>query len=201
MKEIRFRQQKDLHQDTPIDGTIVSDKIANSRIDNIGQASIREIKKLIDAIESATGQEFIRMEMGVPGLPPVQIGVEAEIAALRQGVAAIYPDIFGIRPLKEEIARFVKLFLDITVSPEVCIPTVGSMQGAFAAFLTTHHMHPEKDTTLFIDPGFPVHKQQHQVLGQKWESFDVYACRGEKLRAKLESHLKKGNIACLLYST
>ncbi len=200
MKEIRSRQKNEVHKDTPIDSQIVSDKIAKSRIDNIGKASIREIKKLIDAIESATGQEFIRMEMGVPGLAPVQIGVEAEIAALRQGVAAIYPDIFGIRPLKEEIARFVKLFLDITVSPEVCIPTVGSMQGAFAAFLTTHHMHPEKDTTLFIDPGFPVHKQQHQVLGQKWESFDVYACRGENLRAKLESHLKKGNIACLLYS-
>ncbi len=200
MKEILSRQKKGVRRDTPIDSQIVSDKIAESRIDNVGKASIREIKKLIDSIESASGQEFVRMEMGVPGLPPAQIGVEAEIAALRQGVAAIYPDIFGIRPLKEEIARFVKLFLDIAVSPEVCIPTVGSMQGSFAAFMTTHRMYPEKDTTLFIDPGFPVHKQQHQVLGQKWESFDVYAYRGEKLRAKLDSHLKKGNIACLLYS-
>ncbi len=102
MKEIRPRQEKITHSNTPIDGQIVSDKIAKSRIDNIGKASIREIKKLIDSIEAATGQEFIRMEMGVPGLPPAQIGVEAEIAALRQGVAAIYPDIFGIQPLNSD---------------------------------------------------------------------------------------------------
>jgi aspartate/methionine/tyrosine aminotransferase len=200
MEEKHTKKGAKITGETPIDSQIVSNKIAESHLDKIGRASIRELKKLIDAIESASGQKFIRMEMGVPGLPPAQIGVQAEIAALGQGIAAIYPDIFGIQPLKHEIARFVKLFLDIEVSPEVCIPTVGSMQGSFAAFMTTHHMYPEKHTTLFIDPGFPVHKQQHQVLGLKWESFDVYAYRGEKLRTKLESHLRKGNIACLLYS-
>ena len=51
-----------------------------------------------------------------------------------------------------------------------------------------------------IDPGFPVHRQQHIVLGQKFESFDVYDYRGEKLRSKLESVLSKGNIHSLLYS-
>ena len=35
--------------------------------------------------------------MGVPGLPPVQIGVDAEIAALKAGVGAIYP-IFTVSP-------------------------------------------------------------------------------------------------------
>jgi aspartate/methionine/tyrosine aminotransferase len=200
MQENRNWPKPQERKDTPIDSEIVSTRISESRIANIGKASIREIKKLTDAIEADSGQEFIRMEMGVPGLPPAQIGTEAEIAALRQGVAAVYPDIYGIAPLKDEIARFVKLFLNVTVSPEVCIPTVGSMQGSFAAFMTTHQMHPGKDTTLFIDPGFPVHKQQHQVLGLKWESFDVYAYRGEKLKDKLQSYLKKGNIACLLYS-
>jgi len=114
--------------DTPIDNQIVSQKIAESRLGRIGKASIRELKRLVDTIETASGHDFIRMEMGVPGLPPVQIGVEAEIEALRRGVGAIYADIFGIQSLKVEIARFVKLFLDIEVSPEVCIPTVGSMQ-------------------------------------------------------------------------
>jgi len=200
MKKSVSGQKQIPHADTPIDYEIVSRKIKESNLPNIGIASIREIKKLIDLIESASGQKFIRMEMGIPGLPPVQIGVEAEIEALRRGVAAIYADIFGIQPLKHEIARFVKLFLDIDVHPEVCVPTVGSMQGSFAAFMTTHRMYEDKDTTLFIDPGFPVHKQQHRVLGQKWESFDVYAYRGEKLSDKLESYLKKGNIACILYS-
>ncbi|MEA3477584.1 MAG: pyridoxal phosphate-dependent aminotransferase [Bacteroidota bacterium] len=187
-------------KNTPIDHAVVTRKIEESGLKSVGKSSIREIKKLVDTIEQETGDKFIRMEMGIPGLPPTQIGVEAEIEALRRGVAAIYPDIFGIRPLKNEISRFARLFLNIDVSPEGCIPTVGSMQGGFASFMTISRMNKDKDTTLFIDPGFPVHKQQHKVLGIKYETFDVYDYRGDKLEEKLESYLKKGNISCLLYS-
>jgi len=186
--------------DLPINFGIVNQKIAELNLPSVGKASIREIKKLIDTIERATGKKFIRMEMGVPGLPPSSIGTEAEIKALRAGVAAIYPDIDGIPPLKTEISHFVKNFLDINVKAECCIPTVGSMQGGYAAFLTVSRMYKERDTTLFIDPGFPVHKLQHNVLGQKFESFDVYEFRGEKLREKIESYLSKENIHSVLYS-
>ncbi len=185
---------------TPINYEIVLQKIEESKLPSVGRASIREIKRLIDNIENASGEKFIRMEMGVPGLPPTQVGIEAEIAALRAGVAAIYPDIDGIAPLKAEVSKFAKMFLNIDVNPSGCIPTVGSMQGSFASFLTCNRMYKEKDTTLFIDPGFPVHKQQHTLLGLNYETFDVYNYRGEKLREKLEAVLSKGNISCLLYS-
>ena len=187
-------------KNTPIDFEIVRRNIEESQLSSVGKASIREIKKLIDNIEAETGEKYVRMEMGIPGLPPVQIGVDAEIDALKKGVASIYPDIHGILPLKKEISRFVKNFIDVDVNEESCIPTVGSMQGGFAAFITANRMYKEKDTTLFIDPGFPVHKQQLNVLGQKWESFDVYEYRGDKLREKLKSYLKKGTISCILYS-
>jgi len=187
-------------KETPINYDIVTQKINESPIESVGKASIRDIKKLVDQIEEATGKKYIRMEMGIPGLPPAQIGIEAEKKALDSGVAAIYPDIFGIAPLKKEISRFVKLFLNIDVSPDGCIPTVGSMQGGFASFMTVNRMNEKKDTTLFIDPGFPVHKLQHRVLGIKYETFDVYDYRGEKLRDKLESFLSKGNISSILYS-
>ncbi len=187
-------------KDTPIKKEIVDQKIIENNITDVGKASIRVIKKLVDEIETASDSRFVRMEMGVPGLPPSQIGVTAEIEALKRGVAAIYPDIQGIPQLKLEIARFVKLFLDVEVSPLGCIPTVGSMQGGFAAFLLLNNLHEGKDTTLFLDPGFPVHKQQHRLLDLKFESFDVYNYRGSKLREKLESFLSKGNISCMLYS-
>ena len=187
-------------KETPINPEIVNQKVSESGIANVGRASIREIRRLIDNIEKASGHKFIRMEMGIPGLPASQIGVNAEIEALKKGVAAIYPDIDGIPELKNEISRFVKLFLDIDVNTECCIPTVGSMQGGFAAFMTVNRMYKEKDTTLFIDPGFPVHKSQHKILGIKYETFDVYNYRGEKLKEKLESFLSKGNISCILYS-
>jgi len=74
------------------------------------------------------------MEMGIPGLPPVEVGVQGQIEALKKGVAAKYPDIHGIQELKAEISRFVKLFMNIDVREEGCLPTVGSMQGSFASF-------------------------------------------------------------------
>ncbi|HSG68435.1 MAG TPA: pyridoxal phosphate-dependent aminotransferase [Bacteroidales bacterium] len=187
-------------KETPINYEIVKQKISESPIESVGKSSIRDIKKLVDQIERATGEKYIRMEMGIPGLPPTQIGIEAEIEALKRGIPAIYPDIFGIAPLKKEISRFVKLFLNVDVSEESCVPTVGSMQGGFASFMTVNRLRKEKNTTLFIDPGFPVHKQQHRVLGIPFETFDVYSYRGEKLRGKLEPILAKGNISCILYS-
>lgn len=187
-------------KDTPINAEVVSRLISESKIRNIGQASIREIKVLINNIERQTGEKFVRMEMGVPGLTPPQIGIDAEIKALKDGVAAVYPEIEGTPVLKKEVARFVKLFLDVDVDEANCVPTVGSMQGGFAAFLTLSRIHKDRNTTLLIDPGFPVHRQQHIVLGQKFESFDVYDHRGEKLRYKLESILSKGLIHSILYS-
>jgi len=90
--------------------------------------------------------------------------------------------------------------MNIDVREEGCLPTVGSMQGGFASFLMLSRLHKGRDTTLFIDPGFPVHKMQHRVLDLKFESFDVYNYRGEKLREKLEYYFKTGKIHSVLYS-
>jgi aspartate/methionine/tyrosine aminotransferase len=185
---------------TPISHDVVKELRKKIHIGEIADSTIREIKKLADVVEQATGIDFVRMEMGIPGLPANEIGVKAEIAALEKGVASIYPDIHGIPQLKSEISKFVKNFMNIDVSPEGCIPTVGSMQGAFASFLTVNRLYENKGTTLFIDPGFPVHKQQLRVLNQPFETFDVYNYRGSKLRNKLESILGMGQISSILYS-
>jgi aspartate/methionine/tyrosine aminotransferase len=185
---------------TPIDFNIVKSKIKKSGIKNIGTASIRELVSLVNEIQKATGEKFIRMEMGVPGLTPPEIGMNAEIKALKAGVAAQYPMIDGVSHLKDEISLFVKNFLNIKVNRKSCIPTVGSMQGAFATFLMVNKISSKKDTVLFIDPGFPVQKQQLTVLNQKYETFDVYDFRGDALEDKLTSYLEKGNINSIVYS-
>jgi aspartate/methionine/tyrosine aminotransferase len=165
-----------------------------------GSASIREVVHLVNKIEEKTGIKFIRMEMGGPGLPSSSIGIDAEIAALKNGVSSIYPDIAGIAPLKKEISRFINLFLDINIDPQGCIPTVGSMMGAMLSFLVANRNDKTKEGTLFIDPGFPVQKQQVKMLGHNYASFDVYNYRGKKLKEKLESCLKSGKISSLLFS-
>ncbi len=188
------------NKNTPIDSQIVKRLKSESGLPKIGKGSIREIVRLVNRIEEATGEKFVRMEMGVPGLPPAQAGVEAEIEALRKGVASKYPMIEGVKELKDEISRFVKLFLNLDVNPESCIPTVGSMMGSMAAFLVANRNDKTKEGTLFIDPGFPVQKQQVKVLGHEYCSFDIYNFRGEKLRAKLLSYLKTYKVSSILYS-
>jgi aspartate/methionine/tyrosine aminotransferase len=187
-------------KNTPISKELVDQIVANSGINNLGTASIREIKKLINQIEEKSNTHFIRMEMGIPGIPASKIGVNAQIEALQNGCAAIYPDIDGTPELKNEMSRFIKNFLDLDISPSGCIPTVGSMMGGMAGFMTFSRARKGRDTTLFIDPGFPVQKQQHRVLGLKYESFDVYNFRGDLLKDKVESYLMKGNVHSIIYS-
>lgn len=184
----------------PISRDLVRSIAEKAGIPAPGKASIREIVALVNRVEKETGIPFVRMEMGVPGVEPPDIAIEAEIAALKQGVASIYPPIEGVASLKQETSRFLKQFLDVDIDPAGCIPTCGSMQGSCAAFLTVNRTDRTKEGTLFIDPGFPVHKQQCHVLGHDFFSFDIYDYRGEKLRSKLESYFKTGKISSLLYS-
>ncbi len=188
------------HTNTPIDAEIVDRVLAKYQIGDLNNATIREIVSIVNDIEEESGEKFIRMEMGVPGLNPSEIATNAEIEALRRGVASKYPMLEGIKPLKEETSRFVKAFLNLDIPAECCVPTVGSMQGSYANFLVCGQIYKERDTLLFIDPGFPVQKQQLDVLGYKYESFDVYNYRGEALREKLESYFKTGKISSVIYS-
>ena len=168
---------------------------------DITQLSIREVGKLVAKIEEVSGEEFIHMEMGVPGLPASSIGVAAEKVALDLGLANSYPNIEGIQSVKNEIARFAKLFINLDVSPLNCVPTSGGMQGSFAALLAAGRTNPQKPYTLFIDPGFPVNKSQLHLLGLPFKSFDILNFRGEKLRQKLKSYLVENNVCTITYSS
>ena len=155
---------------------------------------------LASRLEELTGIPFIRMDQGVPGLEPCRIGTEAEKQALDTWIPAIYPAAEGIPELKTEASRFVKAFLDVDISAAACGPVTGSVAGSFGSFIACTQCDPGKNTVLFIDPGFPIQKSQLKVLGIPHVQFDVHDFRGEKLRAKLESYLEKGNIAGIIYS-
>ena len=163
---------------TPIKKEIVDGLIAKMGIQDFAKATIREVKQVAATAEKESGVEYIKMEMGIPGLPAAKVGVDAQIKALQEGIAHSYPDIQGLPELKKQASRFVKAFINVDIAPEGCVPVCGSMQGTFASFLTCSQATKDKDTVLFIDPGFPVQKMQLQV----------------------ESYLSKGNICAIVYS-
>ena len=102
---------------TPIDYQTAKRVIDSFGIPDFGKATIREVVAISTQLEQETGTEFIHMEMGVPGLRAAQVGVEAEIKALQDGVASIYPNINGIPEVKEQAARFIKAFINVDINP------------------------------------------------------------------------------------
>ena len=100
-------------KNTPIERRLIDETIEDFHIADFAKATIREVKAIAAKAEAASGVEFIKMEMGVPGLPPSAVGVKAEIDALQQGIASLYPDINGLPALKEEASRFIKAFINV----------------------------------------------------------------------------------------
>lgn len=186
---------------TIVDPLLIDDIMQELEIKDIATASIRQVGAIVRAVEERTGLEYIHFEMGIPGLPPSAVGVEAECEALRRGVAAEYPVIDGVKLLKEQASRFMKAFLDADIPPRNCIPTAGSMQASFASLMLCSQLDKRRDTVLYIDPGFPVQKMQAQVIGVKIASFDIADYRGAALEEKLRSYLDRGNICAILYSS
>lgn len=57
-------------KDTPIKRHLIDETIEEFQITDFSKATIREVKAIAAKAETASGVEFIKMEMGVPGLPP-----------------------------------------------------------------------------------------------------------------------------------
>ena len=180
---------------------LVAEACSACNVSDLSHATIGEILLAAQYLENKTGIPFVRMDQGSPGLPVNRYGVEAEKKALDSGICSQYPAAEGFRGLKEAASRFVKAFIDVDIDPRGCVPTTGSVEGTFAAFIACTQRIPGKDKVLFIDPGFPIQKSQLRILGIEWRNFDVYSWRGaEKLRSRLEEELASGDIAAIIYS-
>ena len=168
---------------------------------DLSHATIGEILLAAQYLENKTGIPFVRMDQGSPGLPVNRYGVEAEKKALDSGICSQYPAAEGLKGLKEAASRFVKAFIDVDIDPRGCVPTTGSVEGTFAAFIACTQRIPGKNKVLFIDPGFPIQKSQLRILGIEWRNFDIYSWRGAaRLRSRLEEELASGDIAAIIYS-
>ncbi|EJX03614.1 aminotransferase, class I/II [gut metagenome] len=179
---------------------LVAQAVKDLHIADLSRATIGDVLLVAQYLEKATGLPFIRMDQGSPGLPANEVGIEAEKAALDRGVGSQYPAAAGVPELKEAASQFVKAFINIDISPRACVPTTGSVAGSFGSFLACTQRLPGKDKVLFIDPGFPIQKSQLRIIGVEWKEFDIYHYRGAALREKLESFLREGDIAAIVYS-
>ena len=89
-------------KNTLIEPSVVRAAMEQPEVSDFNTRPIRQIGGIVKTIEERTGEEFVHLEMGVPGLPPEKVGIAAEHAALDAGVASIYPEMPGIPELKYE---------------------------------------------------------------------------------------------------
>ena len=169
-------------------------------IADIGRTTIRQCVNVSHELEGVSGEKFIHLEFGIPGLNACRIGLDAQKKALDSGDAAVYPPSCGVSKLKENGSRFIKAFVGVDISPEGIVPTVGSMQGCYNLLLECVQINPSKDTVVYLNPGFPSHYVQAKVLGLKTRMFDLYDFRGDKFREKLEEVFGDGRVAAIVYS-
>ena len=188
-------------QAVPFDRGIIKEIIAELGID-VPKASIREMNNLINRIEARFDAQFVRMEFGVPGLKANLIGARAAAEALvEQEQANVYPPFDGIPALKEAGSRFAKAFMDLDFPTHCVIPTVGSMQGCFIALGLAGALQENKDTILFLDPGFPVNKNQTRFLGLHSINLDLKDYRGDALIDRVDQLCRDERVGGCLWSS
>ncbi len=184
----------------PVTSSVLASVMDAMNIKDVSSATIRQIVALSEKLEQHLAEPFVHLEMGNPGLPACEAGIEIEREALLKGIANKYPNVAGIPELKSAGEAFFKAFLDVDIPARCIVPTVGSMQATFTLFLLMGQRIPGRDTILFLDPGFPAQHHQVKLLGLKQESLDIYDCRGEAMEQRLDEILSSGKITAIVYS-
>lgn len=184
----------------PISRQAVDEVLQRLDIADIGRTTIRQCVNVSHELEWISGEKFVHLEFGIPGLNACKVGLDAQKKALENGAASVYPPSCGINELKENGSRFIKAFVGVDISPDGIVPTVGSMQGCYNLLLECIQMNPEKDTVVYLNPGFPSHYVQAKVLGVKTRMFDLYDFRGDKFKEKLEETFGDGRVCAIVYS-
>ena len=184
----------------PIPRQAIESLLAQTGFDS-ERLAIREVNRLATLLEEETGIQFVRMEFGVPNIPPPKQAAEAEREALADGAHGTYPPFDGIPRLKRAGTRFLKAFLDLDVPAECIVATCGSMQGGFVAQALAARMHHGKGTILFLDPTFPVSQLQARFLGLPNDGLELGDLRGDDLLAALEERLARSDVGGVFWSS
>ncbi len=179
---------------------VIGSILRENRIDP-QRVTIREIDMIRRILTEKLPIEIVGMDMGIPGLPTPPVIIRAQKAAITGEKCSQYSPFEGLPVLKEATADFLEAYAGIRVTPKYCIPTVGGMHGCKVNIGITGKINSEKDTLLFLVPGFSVNALQAQEYGIKTKNLDIHGKYGDGLVAAIEAELRTGKIAGILWSS
>ncbi len=124
------------------------------RLDPLPEYLAARLNRLV-AQRRAAGRDVISLGVGDPDLPPSVAARAALAAAVQRDDVAHYPTNWGLRPLREAVARFYAGRFGVTLDPErEVLPLLGAKEGL--AHLCLAQLDPG-DVALVADPGYPVY--------------------------------------------
>ena len=176
------------------------EQLAAMDIENFAQATIRQVGAVGGALEKNSGHRIPAPRNGRSGPSAGDCRRRSRTAGPRPGTRFDLPQHHGHRPAQNEASRFVKAFLDIDVAPEGCIPTVGSMQGRLLPVQISSQCDPKKTP-------FCSSTRASRCSANRCASWASSTNRSTSTTSaprnsvpKLESYLKQGNVAAIIYS-
>jgi aspartate/methionine/tyrosine aminotransferase len=167
------------------------------------KAQYWQINRFIESVEKNIPFEWIRLDVGIStfGVPKEGIKGEMDFFQNHPYLLEKKPPLNGTDDLKKEMIKFAGTYMKIRRSDIDFIPTVGSIQASFAIFLMISRLGMARNKTLFLDPAFAMHKQQHKILNLPYESVDFYDVRKLGLIKALDNFLKTCEFSTIVYSS
>ncbi|MCQ8240100.1 pyridoxal phosphate-dependent aminotransferase [Rhizosaccharibacter radicis] len=106
----------------------------------------------------------LRLEVGQPGTGAPALAVEAARSALGRKLALGYTEAFGLRSLRERIARHYREFYRADVAPDRIAVTTGASGGFLLAFLSAFD---PGDRIALASPYYPPYNNILHALGMR----------------------------------
>jgi aspartate/methionine/tyrosine aminotransferase len=174
--------------------------LADAHLD-FEQLDIQDFWKQIGLLEKKLGVRYVRMDFGIPGLPPPAAALRAQADALSEGKAVCeYPPSEGVVELKEEVAKFLLLVFGLQLDPNCCLPTCGATQAAFLAQAIAGRRYKDRNRILHLEPGYPPIKAQTRLLGLESCGIDLFSCREKRLIDAIQLNARDGRLAAISWS-
>jgi LL-diaminopimelate aminotransferase len=124
----------------------------------------------------AAGRDVISLGVGDPDLPPSPPREPPWPAAVQRDDVAHYPTNWGLRPLREAVARFYADRFGVALDPDrEVLPLLGAKEGL--AHLCLAQLDPG-DAALVADPGYPVYVGGPVLAGAEPVPLPLRAAQG-----------------------
>jgi len=163
--------------------------------------NIEEYWSSIDQLENDYNISFVRMDFGLPGIPPSKFCIEEHCNALKNGTTAInYPPYSGDPELRKQFSIFLANKLAIECDKNDVVVTCGATQALFVAQYIAAKCNGN-GRILFLTPTYPPMVEQCKLLGLQALTLEVGNNRGAGLVDEISAIFEREKIDAICWAS